>query len=341
MIESKNISSFNGRCNNLQLMRFIAAVLVVFNHSFILSTGSSENEWFVIITDGQYTFGGLAVSFFFFCSGFYAMKTLSTKSFSLLRFIGQRYIRLVKPLIPVVLLCVAAGGLISNLTVSEYYGNLKTWKYLLNGFLILQHDLPGVFENNIYVSTVNGSLWTLPVEFVCFVLCVIVYRLSLLNDKVTKFIFFPVLIFAYFFKYILLDTLVGAAILPASLFFVGTTYYIYRDSIILSRKMFIVCLIGLVLLGRVELLEVGMILLFPYICAYMCFHRKQVCKKLGAIGDCSYEMYLWGFPVQQLIIDRCGGGMNPYMNFVLSLPIIIVLGMGLHKMEKLLSNKVG
>ena len=332
MAESTKISAFNGKSDNLQMLRFIAAVLVVFNHSFILSTGSPENEWFVRLTNGQYTFGSLAVSFFFFCSGFYAMRTISTKSYSGFKLVFRRYLRLIKPLIPVVVLCIAVGGVISELTLREYYANWQTLRYLLNGLLVLQHDLPGVFQNNIYVSTVNGSLWTLPVEFACFVLCTIGYKLSLLNEKITKFIFLPLLVIAIALKHVLGEgSLVGAALLPASIFFVGMVYYIYRDWILLSIKWFVVCLAGIVLLGYLGLLEIGMIFLFPYICAFVCFHCKQVSSKLGRLGDISYEMYLWGFPVQQFVIDRFGGSMNSYVNFAIAVPVVVALA-GVMKM---------
>lgn len=334
MAESTKLSAFNGKSNNLQLLRFIAAVLVVFNHSFILSTGSSEKEWFVRLTNGQYTFGGLAVAFFFFCSGFYAMRTISTKSGSGLQLVFQRYLRLVKPLIPVTVLCIVVGCFISKLTLREYYGSWQTGSYLLNGLLILQHDLPGVFQNNIYVSTVNGSLWTLPVEFACFFVCAIGYKLSLLNEKITKFIFLPIIVIAIVLKHALGEgSLVGAALLPASIFFVGMVYYIYRDWILLSVKWFVVCLAGIVLLGYLGLLEIGMIFLFPYVCAFICFHCKQVSSKLGRLGDISYEMYLWGFPVQQFVIDRFSGSMNSYVNFAIALPVIIVLGVVMKKIR--------
>ena len=112
---------------------------------------------------------------FLFFSGLYAMRTISTKSGSGMKLVLRRYSRLIKPLIQGVVLCIAVGGVISEMTLREYYVNWRTWRFLLKGLLVLQHDLPGVSQNKIYVSTVNESLWTLPVEFACFVLCTIGY----------------------------------------------------------------------------------------------------------------------------------------------------------------------
>ncbi len=94
---------------------------------------------------------------------------------------------------------------------------------------------------------------------------------------------------------------------------------------LLSVEWFVLCSAGIVLLGYLGLLEIGMIFLFPYVCAFICFHCKQVSSKLGRLGDISYEMYLWGFPVQQFVIDQFGGNMHSYVNFAIALPVVVVL----------------
>ena len=40
-----------------------------------------------------------------------------------------------------------------------------------NAVLVLVHPLSGVFASNPYPDVVNGALWTLPVEYACYVLC--------------------------------------------------------------------------------------------------------------------------------------------------------------------------
>ena len=99
------------------------------------------------------------------------------------------------------------------------------------------------------------------------------------------------------------------------------------------------CLAGIVLLGYLGLLEIGMILLFPCICAFICFHCKQVSSKLGHIGDFSYEMYLWGFPVQQFVIDRFGDSMNSYVNFAIALSVVVALAGVMNKVGYVLKEQ--
>ena len=70
------LTEFKGKSNNLQLLKFLAAVFVVASHSFALSAGSSENEWFMKLTDGQMSLGGAAVSIFFCAGGYFIAKSI-------------------------------------------------------------------------------------------------------------------------------------------------------------------------------------------------------------------------------------------------------------------------
>ena len=57
------------RENNFDFIRFLAASLVLFSHSYAL-TGMGGAEPLVRFTGGHYTFGGLSVRVFFVISGF-------------------------------------------------------------------------------------------------------------------------------------------------------------------------------------------------------------------------------------------------------------------------------
>ncbi len=74
---TKSIGEFKGRSNNLNLLKFIAAVLVVFSHAYgITGHGDDPMMW---LSRGQMSFGGFAVAIFFFASGFYVTKSLLAK----------------------------------------------------------------------------------------------------------------------------------------------------------------------------------------------------------------------------------------------------------------------
>ena len=147
----------NKKSTNLHFMRFIAAMAVIFSHSFPIVEGNNSNEWLSKITKGQITFGGLAVAIFFLCAGY-----LCTKSIRHYHKIGAFILAKLKRLLPalmfVVVCSVFVGSMITNLSLKDYYSNPLTWRYLLNGVMILQHNLPGVFENASYLPTIMAQL---------------------------------------------------------------------------------------------------------------------------------------------------------------------------------------
>mgnify|MGYP001105341616 CR=1 FL=1 len=59
--------------------------------------------------------------------------------------------------------------------------------YLLNIVFVLRHNLQGVFIHNNFDATVNGSLWTLLVEFVCYIGCYFGWKVGLTKQKAMKY----------------------------------------------------------------------------------------------------------------------------------------------------------
>lgn len=325
--QEKRLSETVGqKSENLHIMRFIAAILVIISHSFNLSVGHTENEWAIVITNSQLTLGAISVSIFFLCGGYLiAMSMEKAKTAS--KYFEARLIRLIPPLFFVTLAVTLLGGLITTLSPIEYYTSADTWKYLLNSVFILTHNLPGVFEGNICNSTVNGALWTLPVEFLCYVLCFIAYKLGFMDKK--KFPWsIPLVCIGTVGVWIIGNyiPLVHEIIRPVLLFYIGMGYWIYREHIQLNLKYLLIALVAFVILFIFKLGLPAMLLCFPYIMMTLWFGIDQCSPKIGKLGNYSYGIYLWGYPIQQTIVYFFGGKMNPYVNFMIAIPIAIVLG---------------
>jgi peptidoglycan/LPS O-acetylase OafA/YrhL len=127
------------------------------------------------------------------------------------------------------------GPFLSTLTFREYYTNPQSWKYLLNGLLLPVHELPGVFSQSVYDPTVNGPLWTLPVEFFCYILCFLVYKLKLLTPKRFPLVLAAGIIGAAGSILLLKNTgTLLNAVRPILLFLIGMGFYVYRDHIRLN-----------------------------------------------------------------------------------------------------------
>ena len=153
------------RQNSFDALRLFAAWLVILGHGFILS-GSTERLplW------GGIDVSVLGVAIFFTISGYLIWKSWASAT-SWHDFVAARALRIFPALIFVVLITVAIlGPLVTTFGVRAYFEDFSTYKYLLNSFIIdPQYNLPGVFLNLPVTDAVNGSLWTLRAELLCYV----------------------------------------------------------------------------------------------------------------------------------------------------------------------------
>lgn len=113
----------------------------------------------------------LAVKVFFVISG-YLISESWVRDPNVVRYLLRRSLRIFPALI---ILCLVTVILVvptlTALPVSAYFAQSDTWSYFWNVGLLPNYSLPGVFANNVYPNAVNGSLWTLPVEFLMHLTC--------------------------------------------------------------------------------------------------------------------------------------------------------------------------
>jgi peptidoglycan/LPS O-acetylase OafA/YrhL len=89
----------------------------------------------------------------------------------LLAYLKKRALRIFPGLIACVIFCVmVVGPLFTTLSLKDYFHNSDTLHFLLNAVLYPNHYyLGGVFDPYWDArGVVNGSLWTLPIEFVMY-----------------------------------------------------------------------------------------------------------------------------------------------------------------------------
>lgn len=314
------------RSQNLQFIRFIASICVIIAHAFAISTGNERNELLTKITGAYLGLGALAVCVFFVAGGFLIARSVERQR-TAIKYFKARAIRIFPPLIFTTVCVTFLGVLFSVYTPFEYFSNANTWKYLLNSIFVPVHNLPGVFENNPYLPTINGALWTLPVEFLCYIVCFIMYKFKFLQKK-NFLISIPIvlcgsLVLEWMGNYIYF---VRSLIRPCLLFYIGMGYWVYREQIKLKKSWLIIACIGFLITLFLGVPQVSVYIFFPYIIFMVSFGVKQCSSKLGDLGNFSYGIYLWGFPVQQAVVNMNGGIMNPYLNMLLSIPIAIILG---------------
>lgn len=324
-----------GRENNLDVIRFIAAVMVIFCHAFPIALGEGVLDPLAKLTGDQISFGSLAVGIFFVYGGFLICKSMCRVEKGKPYF-KARILRIFPPLIVVTaILALVVGPILTKLSLGEYFINGGTYKYLLNGILVLQHNLPGVFTENVYGQAVNGPLWTLPIEFICYVMCFVAYKCKLVNKKgmiAATVIFVIGCLGAWVLssKIVLLASMIR----PMGLFFAGMLMYVYRDKIPMKLWIAVICLVGMIVSAVFGVLPITIFIFFPYFFMYIGFGTRFKLSGFAKHGEVSYGMYLTAWPVQQVLsqfLSGADGKMNPVVNFVITVPIAIVLGFVLCK----------
>jgi peptidoglycan/LPS O-acetylase OafA/YrhL len=336
----------SGRDNNFNLLRFVAAFLVLFSHSFALATGDAANE--PLKAAIGMTWGGIAVDVFFITSGFLIAGSYLARN-NILSFAWARLLRIYPALITANLFSILVVGLwFTTLKPLEFLRDPQTLGFAWKNstlFFGLEYKLPGTFQDNPWVETVNGSLWTLPFEVKLYtLLSVLLFGVSLAKRKFTDLRTDWILaaagtcaMGAYLYNHFdSFDHIVGTkAIKLAAMFLIGSTYYALRDKIQLSGPVFW-CLSVLLLASslHVHLFFVAYCLFLPYIVFYLAYVPAGAIRKFNGFGDYSYGLYIYAFPVQQSLAASFPG-MSTLVMILTCFPITLLLAaISWHVIEK-------
>lgn len=165
--------------NDLSFFRLYLAFTVVFFHVGIL-TNLKQFSWMLFLFDANF-----AVKSFFVLSGYLIFKSFSS-SYSVIDFFKKRLNRI----FPAYFFAILFGLIIVLLTGNLWIFNLNDisfLKYLIaNIFLLnfIQPTFDNVFQTNP-VQTINGSLWTIKIEFFFYLLTPL---LIYLYQKINKYL---------------------------------------------------------------------------------------------------------------------------------------------------------
>lgn len=103
------------------------------------------------------------------------------------------------------------------------------------------------------------------------------------------------------------------------------TYYCYRSCIPASSKLFAVSLAVLVAASfKPPWFEVLLPVLGSYALFYIAFHPGIRLHNFARYGDFSYGLYLFAFPIQQLLVRYFGAELTPYRLFLTAFPLTLL-----------------
>ncbi|MFC5649846.1 acyltransferase family protein [Paenibacillus solisilvae] len=315
-----------GRKNNLDFVRLIAAVAVVFSHCFHLTTGDFTIEPVYVFSHGQTSLGSIAVIIFFVTSGFLISRSFE-RTPDLWSYIKARSLRIFPGLTLSVLFCMfVVGPIATNFHIIDYLSDKSTYIYLSRATTFAPDlNLPGVFSDNIYPDAVNSSLWTLKYELLCYIFVAIAGVLRLINKRIMISLLILNLVYHMLPGTEVLGKYINDMARFSLSFFVGMLYYLYRSKIPQNIYLFVASL-----LSCVASLQFGFFNeIFPIIGGYAIFYFALTpgikLHGISKFGDLSYGVYIFAFPVQQLVTYFMKNDLIPIQNFLISLPLILIL----------------
>ena len=337
--------------NNFDALRVFAAICITLTHSYGLLQ-LDEQEPLMKLTDQKLNFSFVGLSIFFTVSGYLIAKSAATSK-SLLHYCWKRFLRIQPLLIVVCLISIfVIGPFFTTFSLNEYFSNLHTYTYLRNvlPFFGIQFDLPNVFANNNGESGINGSLWTLVVEERLYLILGLIFLARKYAAKyfvivvatLNLFYFFTI----FFLKNGVYEYLNTQAFTLALMFVNASAFYFSKIDFgkLAKNKFSILSVLAILIIAYFfNFLFVFKVIFVPFFILLLA-NIKSVFNGLGKYGDLTYGIYIFSFPVQQMLIAKNVVGQNSMMLFFSTILIVIPIAyFSWHLFEKkvlLLKDKI-
>lgn len=310
------------RHNNFNLLRLVFAALVIVAHTPEILDGNRGREPLTQIF-GTISFGGFAVDSFFLLSGYLIVKSWVRQP-ALTQFIKNRVLRIYPGFIAASLLCAfvvaplaAAGGYFSDFNFPRFLFGLVTLSPPL---------IPESFEGTYY-PVVNGAMWTIRFEFICYAM---VAAVGVVGGFRNRFIW-PSFLLAFGIGFVLgLFKLHPAFEHPifrlGMLFAAGGCFFLYGRARLNNGKLMVLALLAL--LGAMfshVLVEFAMALCWGYVVISIAERHSPRLAWFNRLPDVSYGVYLYAWPTTKLLL-LFQPGMGLPMLLIATALISLVLG---------------
>jgi peptidoglycan/LPS O-acetylase OafA/YrhL len=319
-IESKLLQAAS-RPSGFDYMRLILCSLVIASHCISVTQGEQAvmglvlSHWRLLIVP--------ILPMFFALSGFLVAGSLY-RCRTLISFAGLRVIRLIPALMTeVVLSAIIIGPIFTALSLHDYITNDEFWPYFLNILGRVHTTLPGVFSGSPLPGVVNSQLWTIPAEMESYVSLALFAVLGLVwkrNLFALALLFIQILIVVYVIvQQPGLEPLISGRILVFC-FLCGVSAYQFRERIPHHPALLIAAILTALLLTLTPGGDYFISLPLVYVTIYLGTLNLPRNKFLLS-GDYSYGMYLYGFPLQQVLVALWPWPMTWYENIAASVPL--------------------
>ena len=294
------------RNNNFNIIRVFAAFLVIYGHMGVLTGVAAETLFSQPVST-------IAVKIFFTISGYLVTKSfLSDTNF--LRYITRRIFRIFPALIAVIVFStLVIGAHYSTLSIAEYFSHPQTYRYLFGNILFHpEYTLPGVFTGYTYPNVVNGSIWIIPGEFLMYLIlpAVLVIFKKLGSTKIGVILFMLIslissLLYISIFssaRFVIWGNDIFQLFPLIPYFFAGCLFTFPEFKKILNLQFAVVlALFSMIAKTGIVINEILVFISLPYLVLSFALSEKPIFSEWFKKSDFSYGIFLWGFPIQQIV----------------------------------------
>jgi peptidoglycan/LPS O-acetylase OafA/YrhL len=328
------------RSNNFDAVRLLAASAVIYGHAHPLTAMPDP----VFLGNTVQSF---AVKVFFIVSGFLVARSWMNDPHPF-RYLAKRALRIFPGLLLLLLVTVLfLGPAMTSLDIGQYFREPGTRLYFFyNAALYPAYSLPGVFGGNLYPSAVNGSLWSLPAEFLMYLIMPLAYVISRATKSDAVFFAITIALCALSLYYVRLVPLsqpfvmygtgLASVLDCAPYFFLGAAFSIGRlqNTLNTGFAMFMVGLLVFLQPHGAWASELALYIVAPYCVLSFATAATPGLKHAGRYGDPSYGIYLYGWPAQQIVCSLVPN-VTAIGNTLAALPLAVVAAfLSWHLIEK-------
>jgi peptidoglycan/LPS O-acetylase OafA/YrhL len=302
--------------NGLNLLRLILALMVIYSHSWHLVPAASEGRPPMVLAQLQVNGGNLAVNLFFALSGYLVSGSWERRP-AFWDFLKRRARRIYPGFIAVCLWQALFAVPLAMGSVAALPSLVDGWKL---GLAMLTLGSVGQLADPQLVlfpagisHDLNGSLWTIRYEFLCYLFLGVLGVLGALRHRWLRWAIFAVLwgLFVAWPDAEMHPALTQAfgawaywAKLPAY-FLGGMIVYWETGRIPLNRRSLPFAALAVVVsvAGPDVIWRAVGPLVLPWLVLHASYHVLPTRLALRLPGDFSYGIYLYAFPVQQLLLQ--------------------------------------
>jgi len=326
--------------NNFDGVRLILAIIILFSQAYALN--SNESDPISLLFTYEYS-GTLAIWGFLVISGFLSAKSL--EYLSITRFLISRFLRFYPAFVCVILIesLIVAPWFYQGL-LSEYFQHWF-WAHMSNLQIWGQNPgVPNVFQN-LHHPVINGALWTLSLG-ISFIVILIVFSSLSLKPYIYIVIFLASIGGVFALKYFdigymssqptVLKGITVYAFLNYSVYFwAGVCIWKLRELVDYSLGGVALVLMVLFAGNQSFLSPLILALSLPYLVMYAALSSDFGSKLKKVVGDLSFGVFLYSYPVVNIIVSLTEGKVSNGSVFVLAMGVTMVLAyISWHTIEK-------